>query len=217
MSRGYAKKGESLELDVDPKLLLLGRISGANMGQSISRMLGGQSNLIAGAAGSSVITTKLKALSDIPNEYRQDAIARVLNDRKLLSLALKKSRTQEEKEATLTQFLDALIESYGINPAKRTVGPATRFYTEEEIKEEPRPGIEVPDYFSASLERSPVAPTDSAAAPRPSPIVTAQAPVATQPPAPQARPADRSRLAAIFPNDITSSVIKAQGIESLLG
>jgi hypothetical protein len=69
----------------------------------------------------------------------------------------------------------------------------------------------------ASLERSPVAPTDSAAAPRPSPIVTAQAPVATQPPAPQARSADRSRLAAIFPNDITSSVIKAQGIESLLG
>jgi len=41
--------------------------------------------------------------------------------------------------------------------------------------------------------------------------------VATQPPAPQARPADRSRFAAMFPSDITSSVIEAQGIESLLG
>jgi len=228
VSRGYAKKGESLELDVDPKLLLLGRISGANMGQSISKMLGGNSSLIAGSAGSSAITTKLRALSDIPNEYRQDAIARVLNDRKLLSLALKKSRTKEEKESTLNEFLDSLIESFAINPAKRIIGPATRFYTEEEIKEEPRPGIEVPAFFSASLERSPAAPTGGASAPEPRPFVVAQLPVAQQPPAQTtsdssgvaSSPEMRARYKRDYPNDIVSSLIPdapGQGIESLLG
>lgn len=98
----------------------------------------------------------------------------------------------------------------------------------KEESEQGTPGIEVPDYFSASLERSPAAPTGGASAPEPRPFVVAQLPVAQQPPAQTtsdssgvaSSPEMRARYKRDYPNDIVSSLIPdapGQGIESLLG
>jgi len=186
---------------------------------------------IPGTRGSGLVEEQMaskfvmKFLREMPFNATSLAMEKIVKDKDLFILALKTPRNAVEKRAIDEVIKKKLGNLYGA--VKEEIGKQGRgragliaprvIQSEDIIEEEPEqdiPGIDSP---LVQLERSPAAPTGSAAAPRPSPIVTAQAPVAPQPPAPQARPADRSRFAAMFPSDITSSVIEAQGIESLLG
>jgi len=183
-----------------------------------------QGGLIEETAASKFATDFIDRL---PGLKEQRLMRKIIQDEKLLQLVLKEPVDNPEQRSLLVTIMKRLgiepeVTRAALRAARERIGTKpgragsipTRVISPDDFEEEE---TEVETQPQASLERSPAAPTGSAAAPRPSPIVTAQAPVAPQPPAPQARPADRSRLAAMFPNDITSSVIEAQGIESLLG
>ena len=135
----------------------------------------------------------------------------------LLALLMSKPRTEKQK-FRLTGALRRMLRGLGfvgnVEQAPRRAVP--QVIREDEV-EEVDLEQDVPGVSSPLTQRTPALPTRSAAAPRPSPIVVAQAPVVSTPPAQQARPADRSRFAAMFPEDVTSSLIRSQGIESLLG
>jgi len=142
-----------------------------------------------------------------------------MTDPKLLGPMLNEIKTKKDADNAM-KLLETALSGISRQAGRRL--PYATQYLLNLIQEEDYQQLEeqqklIPEGFSASLDRTPAFPTRSAAAPRSSPIVVAQAPVDSTPQAQQARPADRSRFAAMFPEDVTSSLIKAQGIESLLG
>lgn len=212
---------ENIVEGAGPMLDLYLSITGSALGTRLQRLMGGEGpgSLIAAGRGAQAMR---QAFLNVPQGLQIDVMTELMQNPKLLAEFMRKPASQRES-LRIRERLAQTLFNLGLSPSKTLPAPVFRETMEDDVErlylpgEEPKrdiPGIDSP---LVQRERSPAAPTGSAAAPRPSPIVTAQAPVATQPPAPQARPADRSRFAAMFPSDITSSVIEAQGIESLLG
>ena len=189
------------------------RLIGLRVGRKATQIAPGQGQ---GLAEPMMIANEFSALLNIPRLAHRDILLEAVENPEMFKLLMEKANQAGPKGLALQRRFNTFLLNSGYISA-------TDYEREQKRREfNPRDLRNMPSNINppkpqASLERSPAAPTGSAAAPRPSPIVTAQAPVATQPPAPQARPADRSRFAAMFPSDITSSVIEAQGIESLLG
>jgi len=206
------------------------RIIGATVGQKFQENL---NNLFrkfglgtqGGGLGGGIVAAEMgsKAVVDLllrgPETARAKALTQIMSDPKLLGPMLNEIKTKKDADNAM-KLLETALSGISRQAGRRL--PYATQYLLNLIQEEDYQQLEeqqklVPEGFSASLDRTPALPTRSAAAPRPSPTVVAQAPVVSTPPAQQARPADRSRFAAMFPEDVTSSLIKAQGIESLLG
>jgi hypothetical protein len=163
---------------------------------------------------------------------------KIIQDEKLLALVLKEPVDNPEQRGIFVKVLKKL----GIDP--ETTRAALRAARERVETKPGRAGSVVPRVISpddfedeeevlqeepqASLERSLVAPTDSASAPGPRPFVVAQLPVAQQPPAQttadssgvasllpagstQANAASQQRYAAAYPNDSISDLIRMRG------
>jgi len=206
------------------------RIIGATVGQKFQENL---NNLFrkfglgtqGGGLGGGIVAAEMgsKAVVDLllrgPETARAKALTQIMSDPKLLGPMLNEIKTKKDADNAM-KLLETALSGISRQAGRRL--PYATQYLLNLIQEEDYQQLEeqqklVPEGFSASLDRTPALPTRSAAAPRLSPTVVAQAPVVSTPPAQQARPADRSRFAAMFPEDVTSSLIKAQGIESLLG
>jgi len=198
-----------------PLLNLYLRITGSALGGKMASITGDTQSLIARSAASKYLQ---QVFNKIPESMKADVMTELMENPELLAAMMRKPRTEKEGmrvASVIETFLDKLGFTGAIRQAPRRAAPQIIRDSEIKPKEEKDiPGITSP---LTQIDRTPAAPTVAgAAAPRPAPFVVAQAPVASSPPAQQARPADRSRFAAAFPSDITAPFIKQQGIETLL-
>ena len=196
-------------------------ITGSAFGTRLQKLFGGggPGSIIAAGRGAKAFK---EAFLNIPQGLQVDVLKEMMENPKLLASFLRKPKSEREALRIREQITQMLF-NLGLSPAKTLPAPVFRETMEDDVErlylpgQEPErdiPGIDSP---LTQLDRTPAAPTVAgAAAPRPAPFVVAQAPVASPPPAQQARPADRSRFAAAFPSDITAPFIKQQGIETLL-
>jgi len=213
------------------------RLVGLRIGRKATQMAPGQGQ---GLAEPAMIANEFGMLLNIPRIAHRDLLLEAMENPEVFKLLLEKADNIGPKSINRRRRLNSFLLNAGLisaedaerdrrrrqaDPRQLKVRPDNLREREAAPEERPRrevtprreediPGITSP---LTQLDRTPAAPTVAgAAAPRPAPFVVAQAPVASPPPAQQARPADRSRFAAAFPSDITAPFIKQQGIETLL-
>ena len=187
------------------------RLVGLRAGRKATQMAPGQGQ---GLAEPMMIANEFSSLLNIPRLAHRDILLEAVENPEMFKLLMERANQAGSRGINLRKKFNSFLFGAGFISAEDYKREQERRNYYEQIEEQE---TLVPEGFSASIEGTPAFPTRSAAAPRPSPTVVAQAPVVSTPPAQQARPADRSRFAAMFPEDVTSSLIRSQGIESLLG
>ena len=215
--------------DTGPMVDFYLRIAGSGMGERAASMTGSGNTLIAQGAGSRALRRVYgRIFNEIPASLKGNAVAALFEDPQLLADMLEKPRNDKQalnlakrlankfKELGFTGVATEALLSGG-RRATPFVGSSTaedrEDYVVPEVDDEPTVG-----------PVSSVAPT-AIPAPQPVPAQPVAAPPtttlasATPPPPPPAAPGpvDRQRYAAMFPGDIASSMIRQQGIGSLMG
>jgi hypothetical protein len=215
---------------VGPMMDFYLRIVGSSIGTRAQRLLPGDTgsaSLIAGGAGSKAFRTAYaKIFSSIPESMKMDVMTKMMRDPDMLAVFLKQGRTENEKSAIGSRLTKMLVEK-GLIPAGRAAANFGR---------RALPGIvrERDESIQREIQQleSELPPNDQQGAfvpppvqQRPSPVVspTTQASAVPSPaPAPvNSGPVDRTRYAALFPNDSISGMMKTQmlsrgGIASLM-
>ena len=191
-------------------------ISGSVLGTGVQRamgMEGGPGSLIAAGAGAKAMR---KVFDDLPASAKIDVMTEVMENPKLLAMMLRKSSTDTEKTKQALNIRSAFIDAGILYPLRRTI-PLTTSDEEIVIEEETQAPVQV------QPQRSPP-PVQVQSQPPPAPQLQVPMPPPTPAPAPVAQstapnpgPVDRSMYAAMFPNDVASSLIRQQGIGSLMG
>ena len=185
-------------------------ITGSVIGTSAQRALGmegGPGSLIAAGAGAKAMR---KLFEDMPESAKIDVMTEVMQNPKLLANLMRVPKTDTEK-GRIARSIGEIFTEMGMKPLMRSI-PLTASDNEIVIEEQAEPVA------------PPVAPVQKRPPPPPAQEVTqlqgpmppptpAPAPVAP-PTAPSSGPVDRSRFAAMFPNDIASGLIN-QGIGSI--
>ena len=134
-------------------------------------------------------------------------------------MALRNPRSASEKTSIVNNIINGL-KTVGIGasvPAGSRVIPlGAQEFVEPEQESIVLPNPEQPPLTERVLDSiqntSFLAPAQTAAQP-----TTALASAAPPPPAAPSGPVDRTRYAAMFPNDVASGLIRQQGIGSLMG
>ena len=215
---------------VGPMMDFYLRVVGSSIGTRAQRLLpgdNGSASLIAGGAGSKAFRTAYaKIFSSIPESMKMDVMTKMMRDPDMLAVFLKQGRTENEKSAIGSRLTKMLVEK-GLIPA----GVAAANFGRRAL-----PGIvrERDESIQREIQQleSELPPNDQQGAfvpppvqQRPSPVVspTTQASAVPSPaPAPvNSGPVDRTRYAALFPNDSISGMMKTQmlsrgGIASLM-
>ena len=185
-------------------------ITGSVIGTSAQRALGmegGPGSLIAAGAGAKAMR---KLFEDMPESAKIDVMTEVMQNPKLLANLMRVPKTDTEK-GRIARSIGEIFTEMGMKPLMRSI-PLTASDNEIVIEEQAEPVA------------PPVAPVQKRPPPPPAQEVTqlqgpmppptpASAPVAPTT-APSSGPVDRSRFAAMFPNDIASGLIN-QGIGSI--
>jgi len=185
-------------------------ITGSVIGTSAQRALGmegGPGSLIAAGAGAKAMR---KLFEDMPESAKIDVMTEVMQNPKLLANLMRVPKTDTEK-GRIARSIGEIFTEMGMKPLMRSI-PLTASDNEIVVEEQAEPVA------------PPVAPVQKRPPPQPAQEVTqlqgpmppptpAPAPVAP-PTAPNTGPVDRSRFAAMFPNDIASGLIN-QGIGSI--
>ena len=200
------------------------RIVGSSIGSRAQSLIPGDSaggSLVAASAGSKAFRTAYsKIFSNIPESMKMDVMTQMLKDPEMLAVFLKKGRTEKEKSAIGSRLTSILVEK-GLIPAGRAAANFGRRALPAIIRE----GVEETDQKmrqSINDQQGAVAPPPRPPVQRPSPAVppTTQASAVPSPaPAPASSgPVDRTRYAALFPNDSISGMMKMRrgGIASLM-
>jgi hypothetical protein len=186
------------------------RITGSALGTRAQKLIpggGGSGELVAAGAGSKAMR---QIFQDMPRLARDDVIAEMMENPKLLAEMLALPQNERDK-LRIANTIKSFFTDLGFTPIRREI-PSVIRETGDEINEEltveqpvakPQPAI--PPVSDASPAMNAV---------RPAPLTVAQA----TPPA-QADPQTRQRYAALFPNDPTSAMIRGSqgGIGSLFG
>lgn len=202
---------------------LLFRVLALRAGKKIERLFPGSGQGLAEPGIFGELTGIEQQFVRVPNMLSADLLLQLAKDPMFFKEVMSATPNQPRLELMkVNRIHNYLINAGFLGVRSERSIDAKKEKLEKEKLEKEKTQIDlqqelVPPFFGASLDRTPAAPTVAgAAAPRPAPFVVAQAPVASPPPAQQARPADRSRFAAAFPSDITAPFIKQQGIETLL-
>ena len=204
---------------VGPMMDFYLRIVGSSIGSRAQSMLPGDGaggSLVAATAGSKAFRTAYsKIFSNIPESMKMDVMTQMLKDPEMLAVFLKKGRTEREQSAIGGRLTSILVEK-GLIPAGRgaaNVGrralPAVIRERDESLQEKTR-RLESVTPLPSNNQQGALAPPPVQ---RPSPVEppTTQA-LAVPSPSPVSAPAssgpvDRTRYAALFPNDMASSMI----------
>ena len=205
---------------VGPMMDFYLRVVGSSIGSRAQSLIPGDSaggSLVAASAGSKAFRTAYsKIFSNIPESMKMDVMTQMMKDPELLAVMLKKGRTDRERSAIGGRLSSLLIEK-GLIPAgqgvaniiRRTI-PATIRERDESMQEEIR---RLESVIPSNDQQGSVAPAPQPPVPRPSPVVTptTQARAVPSPsPAPvNSGPVDRTRYAALFPNDSISGMMQA--------
>ena len=216
-SEAKKKAGEAVLAGEAPALLdFYTRILGAKLGTQVGSVLGGRTTgagLIEAEAGSKYLR---KLTQELPAMQEFDALEEILTTPELLALALKRPRNPQEKNAILDRILEKLKTTLIGLPTpivQRTI-PLTAMEMGE-------PAIEVPEAElreEETIDTSAVVPEPRVSPVQtPNPLLISQnLPQARPQPATASGPVDRTKYAALFPNDMASSMIKS-GIGGLMG
>ena len=219
---------------VGPMMDFYLRVVGSSIGSRAQSLIPGDSaggSLVAASAGSKAFRTAYsKIFSNIPESLKMDVMTQMLKDPEMLAVMLKKGRTERERTAIGGRLSSLLIEK-GLIPAGKVTAnfgrralPAVVRERDESIQEEIR---RLESVLPSNDQQGAVAPAPRPPVQRPSPVAppTTQASAVLSPspdPAPvNSGPVDRTKYAALFPNDSISNMMQARsmsrgGIASLM-
>ena len=232
-----AKPGQTDEFykDLGEGFKLIAAMGGSAVGSSIRNQIGLNSGageiIFAGRFAKFGQDVAQRYFAELPQSLQANRVQMVLENEELLKQALRKGKTQREKNALAAQFAEMALQNYVIMPVRRIGGEAIQetFSSDQSLEGQPIPLVEVP---TGSGENAPA--TNNNAAPvvpveKSAPVVPSgppiQAPAA--PPAPAQNlnpsrfqqgsaapsgPVDRAKFAALFPEDR-----ELLGIGSLMG
>ena len=205
---------------VGPMMDFYLRVVGSSIGTRAQRLLPGDTggaSMIAGGAGSKAFRTAYsKIFSNIPESLKMDVMTQMLKDPELLAVMLKKGRTDKERNAIGGRLTSLLIEK-GLIPVGKIIAnfgrralPAVVRERDESIQEEIR---RLESVLPSNDPQSAVVPRPRPPVQTPSPVVTPTTQALAVPsssPAPvNSGPVDRTRYAALFPNDPISGMMQA--------
>lgn len=190
------------------------------MGLGGGRGMGG--GMVAASEGSK---QTLNLFFRMPEAARVRVMGELMQDKRALASFIQEAQTASQQEGMFKR-MKSILQAFGVEQTGRRGAYVERAISEE-IQEDDT--VTPPSYIDAGDEvieessvQMPVAqpplPTPQAAPP--TTALASAAPVQTQPVAPPpvaSGPVDRSRYAAMFPTDIASSMIRQQGIGSLMG
>jgi len=214
---------------------MVGLAAGSKAYQTMMGGQGGTGSISAAAAGKRFI---LDLFKDLPASQRLSVFQLVFTDPEMAANLLRKPQNTKEAVNQLSR-----IQKFFLDRGFSVTSGQSPYIQRELYEDEDRgTGMTREEMSQNSLppasnqvrkvqrERTLDAPTVSASTPEPRPFVVAQAPVAQQPPAPQARPSDSSgvasllpaggaqsnassqqRYAAAYPNDSISDLIRMRG------
>ena len=200
---------------VGPMMDFYLRVSGSQAGAQASKLVGGGGqDLIARGAGSKAFRSVYsKIFSNIPEDFKMDVMSQMLKDPDLLATMLKKGRTDNERGAIARRLKKILIEK-GFIPAGKVATNVSRRLLPAAIRERSEA---VQENMNEEINRlnSVLPPNDQqgslAPVQRPSPVgppTTQASAVPSSPPSPvNSAPVDRTRYAALFPNDSISGML----------
>jgi len=224
-----AKPGEIEEFaqQVGPLFMLATRISGSELGALGQRMMSGSTqSLIARQAGSQFAQRIVNQyLTELPASLRMDVIQTIIDNPQLLATVLRRGASEAEQNRIAETLIQGLIDNGLMSSARRAV-PATQNLLEQEPPGSgapperapapaapapiPAPPVVPPPDQQGSLIPPVRLPTQGGGA-APSPVQQASA-APPRPPIQSSGPVDRTRFAALFPEDR-----ELLGIGSLMG
>jgi hypothetical protein len=207
------------------------RILGSRLGTSMGQMFGGRtsgSSMIEAHAGSRYLR---KLTQELPVLQEYDALEKILLDPRLLAMALREPQSHQEKMSLIRMLSDGL-KKYTLGAITPGVSRAIPLGAEQVNEMDFMPDVEykLPELNSTIIEQSLgiVSNQDvdfavkKSEPPRqvPKPLLTSQnikpMQLSQAQPAATSGPVDRNKYAALFPNDMASSMIKG-GIGGLMG
>jgi hypothetical protein len=205
-----------LAKDAGPMLDFYLRISGSALGARAQQLIpggGGAGSLIAASAGSKAMRN---IFNKVPESMKLDVMSDLMENPELLAAMMRKPRNDREK-LRIAQRVEKLLIGSGFIPARRAAPQVLKAEEVEDLvveeDEEPTSVGPVSSVAPTAIPTPPPVPAQPVAQP-----TTTLASVSPPPP-PQAPsgPVDRTRYAAMFPNDPASALIRQQGIGSLMG
>ena len=216
---------------VGPMMDFYLRIVGSSIGTRAQSLIPGDSaggSLVAASAGSKAFRTAYsKIFANIPESMKMDVMTQMMRDPEMLSVMLKEGRTERERSA-IGGRLTALLVEKGLIPAgqaaanvgRRAIPSVTREGVFEDTEGQTPPQSSpffIQNVLPSNDQQGAVAPAPRPPVQRPSPVgpPTTQASAVPSPapdPAPvNTGPVDRTRYAALFPNDMASGMIRQNG------
>jgi hypothetical protein len=197
-------------------------IAGSALGTKMgSQLMGGQPGPGALKMAQSGSTMTKEILMRVPASKKLELLELTFLNPDLTVSLMAKPQNQKDKSRVFSKVNRFLQEQFGI----RGVAMQPFLLREGAEEEDTGTGVSEEEFLNQSGDQTSVNPS---LIPQPVPTPAAQpttamasaAPVQPQPPAPPpvaSGPVDRSRYAALFPGDIASSMIRQQGIGSLMG
>ena len=188
-------------------------ITGSAIGTRAQRIFtGGQSGPGALIAAGQGAETMRRIFADIPAALQTDVMSELMANPTLLAAMMRKPRSNKEY-VRLTERVGNILKDLGFSPLRREL-PSVPREIDDEIEKETI--VLPPSDQQGSMNTVPqVNPTRTATVPAPSFVPQNVSPV-NQAPVQPSGPVDRTRYAAMFPNDSASALIK-QGIGSMMG
>lgn len=229
-----AKPGQTdvLYKDLGEGIKLAAAMGGSAVGSSLRNQIGLNSGageiIFAGRFAKFGQDVAQRYFAELPQSLQANRVQIILENEELLKQALRKGKTQREKDALAAQFAEMAIQNYVIMPVRRLGGEAIQetFSSDQSLEGQPIPPVEVPTGSGANLpttnnNAAPVVPVQKSA-----PVVPSGPPI--QQPEPEnfnpnpsrfdqssvapSGPVDRTKFAALFPEDR-----ELLGIGSLMG
>ena len=190
------------------------RISGSALGARAQGLLpggGGAGSLVAAGAGSKMMR---QLFNKVPESMKLDVMSELMENPELLAAMMRKPRNDREKMRIASRVQDLLM-GLGFVPARRAAPQVLKADEVEDVPVEEAPTVEPVSSVAPTAMPAPQPVPAQPVAPPPTTTLAS----ATPPPPPPAAPGsvDRQRYAAMFPGDIASSMIRQQGIGSLMG
>jgi len=190
------------------------RISGSALGARAQGLLpggGGAGSLVAAGAGSKMMR---QLFNKVPESMKLDVMSELMENPELLAAMMRKPRNDREKMRIANRVQDLLMGLVFV-PARRAAPQVLKSEEVDDITVEEAPTVEPVSSIAPTAMPAPQPVPAQPVAPPPTTTLASATPPPPPPPAPG--PVDRQRYAAMFPGDIASSMIRQQGIGSLMG
>ena len=233
-----AKPGQTDEFfkDVGEGVKLVAAMGGSAVGTNLKQLLGFESGVgdlvVAGRGARFGQQLAEKYMAELPASLQSSRVAIILENEELLKLVLKTGRSEREKSLLARQLAEAFEQSYVVQFARRVPGTTTQVITEEltdtdgqVIPSDAYPPVSVESEAATGVTNTapqvienlppkvePKVPTNPSRFSNPTQVPQPSRTNDTQ--GSLTGPVDRTRYAALFPNDSTTQLMKS-GIGSL--